>query len=123
MSKVAPNFPSVGSVEIPGERKIGETLVRRNAITKDRLVVQPLEGIDTVYDVIQFSARTHGTNEALGWRDVVDIHEEEKEVKKMVDGKEVIEKKTWKYFELSPYRYLSFVEVKTAVDEIASGLI
>ena len=122
MSKAAPHFPPVGSVEI-GEAKAGETAIRRNAVTKDRLVIQPLEGIETVYDVIQFSARTHGTKSAMGWRDIIDVHEEQKDVKKTVDGKEVVEKKTWKYFQLSNYKYLNFVEVKATVDQIAAGLI
>ena len=123
MVKAAPKFPPVGSVEVETERKQGETPTRRLAITKDRLVTQPMAGIDTVYDIIQNSARSYGTKNALGTREVLDIHEEEKEVKKMVDGKEVTEKKTWKYFELSAYKYLSFVEVKEIVDEIAQGLV
>ncbi|KAG6875507.1 hypothetical protein C0992_003557, partial [Termitomyces sp. T32_za158] len=60
---------------------------------------------------------------ALGWRDVISIVEEEKLVTKVVAGKEVSEKKKWKYFQLSDYKYLSFVEVKEAVSEIARGLV
>ncbi|KAJ7748024.1 acetyl-CoA synthetase-like protein, partial [Mycena metata] len=33
---------------------------------------QPFAGIDTVYDVLQYVAKTHGTRDALGWRDIVD---------------------------------------------------
>ena len=122
MAKVAPKFPPVGSVEIEA-KKDGEAPTRRLAITKDRLVTQPMAGIETVYDVIQSAARSYGTKNALGWREVLDIHEEEKDVKKFVDGKEIIEKKKWKYFELSQYKYLSFVQVKETVDEIAQGLV
>ena len=46
-----------------------------------------------------------------------------KVVTKKIDGKEVKETKTWKYFQLGPYRYLSFVDVKDAVDELSAGLI
>lgn len=123
MVKAAPKFPPVGSVEVETERKAGQTPTRRLAITKDRLVTQPVAGIDTVYDIIQSSARNFGNKDALGTREILDIHEEEKEVKKMVDGKEVTEKKTWKYFELSSYKYLTFAQVKEAVDEIAQGLV
>jgi long-chain acyl-CoA synthetase len=59
----------------------------------------------------------------LGWRDVVKIVEEEKEVTKVVDGKEIVEKKKWKYFELSDYKYMSYLDVKTAVSEIGRGLV
>ena len=122
MSRPAPKWPSSASVAVD-EGKSGETATRRNALSTASLVTGPVDGVDTVYDVLQFAARTHGTKNALGWRDVVDIHEEEKEVKKMVDGKATVEKKKWKYFQLSPYSYLNFVEVKEAVDEIAAGLI
>ncbi|KAF9461401.1 long-chain-fatty-acid-CoA-ligase [Collybia nuda] len=117
-----PGFYGKGSVEIsPGVE--GEGGIRRCAISQDRLVTQPFEGIDTVYDIVEYSARTHGTRNALGWRDIVEIIEEEKEVKKVVDGKEVTEMKKWKYFQLSDYKYINFVEVKEAVSEIGRGLL
>ncbi|PCH43221.1 acetyl-CoA synthetase-like protein [Wolfiporia cocos MD-104 SS10] len=112
----------VGSVEI-GPTVKGETRIRRNALTADRLVTQPWEGIDTVYDVLLYAARTHGTRNAYGTREILDIHEEQKEVKKVVGGKEVTETKTWKYFELSDYKYMSFLQVKDAALEIAGGLL
>lgn len=120
--QAAPKWPKVGSVVVEDEKKDGETQTRRNALTKDALVTQPMEGIETTYDVLCYAARTHGTKKALGWRDIVEVHEEQKEIKKNVDGKEVTEKKTWKYFQLSEYKYLNFVEVKEAVLEIAAGL-
>ncbi len=86
--------------------------VRRASITQHALVTQPFEGVDTVYDILAYAARTHGTRDAVGWRDVISIHEEEKEVKKTVDGKEVTEKKKWKYFELSDYKYMNYIELK-----------
>ncbi|KAJ7748041.1 hypothetical protein B0H16DRAFT_1725657 [Mycena metata] len=79
--------------------------------------------IDTVYDVLQYVARTHGTRDALGWRDIVDVHEEAKEVVKTVNGKEVKEIKKWKYFQLSGYKYITYVQLKEQVDEIARGLV
>ncbi|KAJ4482377.1 hypothetical protein J3R30DRAFT_3699842 [Lentinula aciculospora] len=48
---------------------------------------------------------------------------EEKEMKKFVNGKEVVEEKKWKYFELSDYKYINFIELKEAVSEIARGLV
>jgi long-chain acyl-CoA synthetase len=93
------------------------------AITADRLVTQPFEGIDTVVDIIAYTARTHGAKPALGWRDIVAVHEEEKEVKKIVGGKEVVETKKWKYFELGDYKYISFLEVQEAISELARALV
>ncbi|KAJ3903284.1 acetyl-CoA synthetase-like protein [Lentinula edodes] len=40
-------------------------------------------GIEIVYIILEYAARTHGTRRALGWHEIVDIHEEEKEVKKI----------------------------------------
>ncbi|KAF5337823.1 hypothetical protein D9758_015712 [Tetrapyrgos nigripes] len=122
-STTKPGYFGKGSVEIAPSTADNEGPVRRLAITSDKLVSQPFEGIDTIYDVIQYAARTHGTRKALGWREVVDIHEEEKEVTKMVGGKEVKEKKTWKYFQLSEYKYWSFVEFKDAVGEVGRALV
>ncbi|KAH8114997.1 long-chain-fatty-acid-CoA-ligase [Phellopilus nigrolimitatus] len=128
MSKPSPKWPTVNgvrvaSVSVEEHPKPGETATRRNAVHKDSLITQPLDGIETVYDVLKYCARTHGTKDACGWRDIVEIHEEEKDVKKIVGGKEVVEKKKWKYFQLSEYKYLSYVEVKEAADEIAAGLV
>lgn len=111
-----------GSVEVtPG--KPGEGGIRRLARESEALIMQPFEGIETTYDIVAHAARKHGNRDAVGWRDVVAIHEEEKEVTKIVGGKEVKEKKTWKYFELSDYKYHSYVQVKEIVSEIARGLV
>ncbi|KAJ4471401.1 long-chain-fatty-acid-CoA-ligase [Lentinula aciculospora] len=118
-----PGYFGKGSVEIGPPAEPGEGPIRRIAITPDRLVTQPFDGIETVYDVLEYAARTHGTRRALGWRDIVDIHEEEKEIKGFVNGKEVVEKKKWKYFQLSDYKYINFIELKEAVSEIARGLV
>jgi len=87
------------------------------------LVTQPIEGVDTVFDILSHAANRHGTRNALGWRDVLEVVEEEKEVKKVVDGKEIREKKIWKYFKLSDYKFLNFVEVKEVVSEIARAML
>jgi long-chain acyl-CoA synthetase len=119
MSKVKPNsYYGLGSVEVDSN---GDK-VRRLAIAADKLVTVPSGGVETITDVIAYAARTHGTKNALGWRDIVDIHEEEKEVTKMVGGKEVKEKKIWKYFQLSDYKYINFVEVQERVSEVGRGL-
>ncbi|KAL5520350.1 hypothetical protein ACEPAG_9574 [Sanghuangporus baumii] len=128
MNRPTPIWPivdgvRVASVPVETEVKQGETPTRRNAAFKDKLITQPLAGIEIVPDILAYCARTHGTKPALGWRDIVDVHEEEKVVTKTVGGKEVKEKKKWKYFELSPYKYLNFIEVKEAALEAAAGLV
>ncbi|CDO68066.1 hypothetical protein BN946_scf184347.g3 [Trametes cinnabarina] len=125
MSTAAKNsiYGYPGSVEVGPEKVEGETRPRRLRMTKDKLTTQPMEGLAVVPDVLDYAARTHGTKDAFGYRDIIRIHEETKEVKKNVGGKEVTETKTWKYFELSDYKYISFVQVKEAAQEVAGGLL
>ena len=112
-----------GSVEVAPPARDGEGGIRRLAVTADKLVTQPLEGIDVIPDVVDYAARSFGSRNAIGWRDVVDIVTEDKEVKKMIGGKEVTEKKKWKYFQLSHYQFHSFVEFKERVSQLGRGLV
>lgn len=126
MSKVTtlkPGYYGEGSYEVSPPAGPGEGGIRRSSLAKEGLFERPMEGIDTVYDIVCYAARTHGSKHALGWRDVVKIVEEEKEVTKVVDGQEVKETKKWKFFELSDYKYHSYIEVKEIVSEIARGLV
>lgn len=110
------------SVEI-GRAKPGETRIRRAAIHPERLSERPIEGINTVHDILLYTARVHGAKDAYGWRDIVDVHEETKEVKKMVGGKQVSEQKKWKYWQLSDFKFINFIQMKDAVGEAAQGLV
>jgi hypothetical protein len=112
-----------GSVEIGAPAPQGESRVRRLEKTKDKLVTGPMEGINTVHDVLLHASRTHGERKAYGYRDILDTIEEQKEVTKTVGGKEVKETKTWKYFHLSDYKYISYLEFKSCVSEVARGLL
>jgi len=126
MSRITTNKPGyygVGSVEVSPPANTGESGIRRLAISKDKLVDQSMDGLNTVCDVVAYAARTYGNRKAYGWRDIVNTIEEEKDVTKLVDGKEVVEKKQWKYFELSDYKWMSYNDVKAAVSEISRGLI
>lgn len=111
-----------GSVEVGDQAKPGESRARRNPISKNGLVTQPIEGIETIVDILAYSERVYGSKQAVGYREVLKVHKEAKDVKKTVDGKEVVEKKTWQYFELSEYKYLSFIEVKQYSEAIGRGL-
>jgi long-chain acyl-CoA synthetase len=112
-----------GSVEIGPPAQPGESRVRRLEKTHDRMVTAPIEGINTVHDVLLYASRTHGERPVYGYRDIIDIVEEQKEVTKTVGGEQVKETKTWKYFHLSDYKYISFVELKTITSEVSRGLL
>lgn len=111
-----------GSIEVTPAQP-GEGPVRRLAICADKLVTQPKEGINTVRDVVEYAANVHGDKNLVGWRDVVRMHEESKEVKKTVNGKEITEVKKWSYFELTDYQYLTGKEFAEAITETARALM
>jgi long-chain acyl-CoA synthetase len=115
--------PGVVTVEAPGyERVEGETIPRRNAKCKDKLVTQPRPEINTIYDILKYSSKNFGNAKALGSRKLVKTHNEVKKVKKMVDGKETEVEKKWTFFELSEYSYKSFVEFEQLALQLGAGL-
>jgi long-chain acyl-CoA synthetase len=75
-----------------------------------------------VHDVLLYAARTHGSKRAFANRDIERVISEEKEVTKVVGGKEEKQKKTWNYFKLKPFDWMSYEEALTRVKEIGSGL-
>ncbi|KAH6872867.1 hypothetical protein BKA58DRAFT_401051 [Alternaria rosae] len=104
------------------EKIEGETVPRRNLAAKDGLVLKPHDNVETLYDVLRHAAAKYGNAKAVGARRIVNIHEETKKIKKMVDGKEQEVDKKWQYFELSPYKYKSFVEFEKMALAVGSGL-
>ncbi|KAF2217974.1 hypothetical protein CERZMDRAFT_30709 [Cercospora zeae-maydis SCOH1-5] len=99
------------TVEVQGaEKKEGETIPRRNVRTKDQLKSTPEEGVNTIFDILKRSSQKYGNAKALGKRKLIKLHEENKKVKKTVDGVEQEVDKKWTYYELSPYEYMSFTE-------------
>ncbi|KIM26596.1 hypothetical protein M408DRAFT_25303 [Serendipita vermifera MAFF 305830] len=115
--------PGPGSVEITKPESDNESGVRRGSYCKDQLCTEPAPGIKTVSDILEYGARVHGDKKAMGWRDVMEIVEEEKEVVKTIDGKETKQMKTWKYFRLSEYKYINYIEVRNNAVELGKGLI
>ena len=119
------DYFGLGSVEVstppPGA---GEGGVRRLAITANRLVERPHPDVSTLPDVLAYGVRTYGTKfNAVGWREVIKVHEEVRETTKVVGGEEVKQKKTWKLLELSDYHFWNYVEFAEAVEEVRNGLL
>lgn len=111
------------SVEVPGYEQIqGETIPRRHPAAKDKLTDTPSDDVRTIFDILKRSADKFGNAKALGSRRLIKTHHETKKVKKTVDGviKEV--DKSWTYFELSEYNYISFVEYEKMALEVGAGL-
>lgn len=101
-----------------------ETAPRRNVSNLKAPVVRPADTTcSTVYEYLLECFAKGGNRQAMGWRDVIEIHEEKKEVTKRVDGKDTKVEKTWQYFELSPYHYNTFKELTNIMHDLGRGLV
>lgn len=110
------------TVETPGaQKKDGETVPRRNIRTKDALQSTPEPDVKTLYDIVRRASEKYGNAKALGKRKLIKLHEENKKVKKVVDGKEQEVDKKWTYYELSDYNYFSFSEYEQLVLKVGSA--
>ncbi|GAA5949926.1 hypothetical protein JCM21900_005526 [Sporobolomyces salmonicolor] len=115
--------PKQGSVEVGPEPAHGEGRIRRCFASPDELVTSPAPHIKVVADVLIHAADHFANVDALGWRDITDVVKEEKEVKKVIGGKETTEKKTWQYYTLGPYQWWTYKEFQAVVKDAASGLV
>ncbi|KAL8955118.1 MAG: hypothetical protein Q9183_006782 [Haloplaca sp. 2 TL-2023] len=115
--------PGPYCVEATGAAKVdGESIPRRRVDSKDGLKNIPEKGVETVYDILRHSAEKYGDAKALGSRKLIRTHDEVKKVKKMVDGKEQKVDKTWTYFEMGGYSYMSFKEYEQMALQCGAGL-
>ena len=111
------------TVEASGYEPVqGETIPRRNPISKDKLLSTPSPDVRTIFDILKYSSDKFGNAKALGVRETIKIHTETKKVKKIVDGQTKEVDKKWNYPELSGYTYTSFIEYEQLVLQIGAGL-
>lgn len=109
------------SVQVsPGEGAFGP--IYRSFLSPEKLVERPHEGIHTMYELMNEARKRFGDKKNIAWRDIVDEHQEQKVVTKKIGDEEVKETKTWTYYELSPYKYITINEFFKTVDEFASGM-
>ena len=115
--------PAPYTAEATGAVKVdGESIPRRTLAAKDSLRTIPEEGVETVYDILRYSASKYGDAKALGSRKLVRTHDEVKKVKKTIDGKEEMVDKKWTYFEMSEYHFMSFREYEQMAIQCGAGL-
>lgn len=111
------------TVEASGYEPVkGETIPRRHPVSKDKLTTTPSDDVTTIFDILKRSADRFGNAKALGTRSLVKMHNENKKIKKTVDGKTQEVDKKWSYHELSDYKFMSFVEYERLALEIGCGL-
>lgn len=110
------------SVEVPGYEPVeGETIPRRNPHTVDKLVSTPSPEISTLFDIVKVSSAKFGNTKAVGTRKLVKTHNETKKVKKIVDGEEQEVDKTWTFFELGPYEYITYSQYEKLILQLGAG--
>lgn len=102
----------------------GHSPVYRNHVTKEsgELFRALPNGATTLYHSVQSSIKAHGPNICFGSRRIVDNIEEIKEIERKVDGKTVKEKKTWKYYQLSPYEWVTYNELGQQLTDLGCAM-
>ncbi|KAF2002358.1 acetyl-CoA synthetase-like protein [Amniculicola lignicola CBS 123094] len=117
------SLPGPYTVEVPGQAKVdGETIPRRNVKAKDGLITTLQPDVYTLHDILRYSSAKFGNAKAVGSRKIIKTHVETKKIKKMIEGKEQEVDKDWTFFELSPYKYNSFVEFEKSCLTLGSAL-
>ncbi|ORY03195.1 acetyl-CoA synthetase-like protein [Basidiobolus meristosporus CBS 931.73] len=111
------------SVEVGPEKPDNATRARRNVLSPEEFTTSPHPDIKTLADLLPYLVKNKADRKALGYRKVVDIIEEEKEITKVVAGKEKKEKKTWRYFQLSEYQWHTYADVERISRELGCGLL
>ncbi|KAJ4389783.1 long-chain fatty acid-CoA ligase [Gnomoniopsis smithogilvyi] len=125
MASIVPKFQAKPpfSVEVPDQKPVeGETPIRRIPAAIPDLIAKPEPNISTTYELVRESVKKYGNAKAIGSRKLVRTHQETKKVKKMVDGEEREVDKSWTFFELSGYEYLTFSEYEKLMLSVGSGL-
>lgn len=110
------------TVEVGPEQPNGGR-IRRSIFSPEGLNRVPNHNVHTLYDVLSRSANKYPERKGFGFRKVEQMVDEEKEISKFVNGEEIKQKKTWKYFQLSPYHYLTYKEASRLAHDVGAGFI
>ncbi|KAI8996887.1 hypothetical protein BDB01DRAFT_7604 [Pilobolus umbonatus] len=105
-----------------GDALPGEGPIYRSILSPGSVVKSPANGVDTLYDVFEYASDTYKDRKGFGYRELLDIIHETKEVTKIVNGEETTVSKTWAYSHLSEYKYLTYEEAGELRKYVGSGL-
>lgn len=101
-----------------------ETAPRRNCQSAQKPLVRPPNTkCSTVYEFALECFQKGKNHNAMGWRDVKEVHEESKTIMKKVDGKETPVEKKWMFYELSKYQYNTFDQLTDIMHDVGRGLV
>jgi len=95
-----------------GDKPKDSTALIRNYRCKDGLVTN-YNGSDTIYAAFQNTLKQYPKHRALGTRPLIKIHREEAVVKG--------EKKNWFFYEMGPYRWITYTDMSKIVNNRGSG--
>lgn len=101
-----------------------ETAPRRAKRFANGPLTRPLDyKSSTIYEFLTEVVENNGkNNNAMGWRELIDITEENKLITKIIDNKETKIEKNWLYFNLSNYKYITYKQLFDNVHNLGSGL-
>ncbi|KAL6449690.1 LOW QUALITY PROTEIN: FAA1 Long-chain-fatty-acid--CoA ligase 1 [Candida maltosa Xu316] len=106
-----------------GEAKPGETAPRRRSAQRDAAVMRPTDSkATTMPEFIDECIKRNGDSTAMGWRDLVEVHIETKQVTKLIDGEHKKVDKEWTYYEMGPYNYISYPDLSVLVKNYSKEL-
>lgn len=100
----------------------GESKPYRHIKAKNGFITSPSPEITTIYDLFTSTAKKHGNKAAIGTRSLVRTHVETKKVPKVVDGVKTEVDKQWTYFELSPFKFVTYKEYGARALDVGAGL-
>lgn len=112
----------VYSKEYSTEDVKGESRIRRSIFSMNELLVRPSPDVNTVYDILTRSYKLYGSKKAFASRKILQVHTKNKELTKIIGGKEIKVQKDWMYYELGHFEYISYIEFYEKVHNIGSGL-
>lgn len=97
--------------------------IGRCYVSPDKLTETPCPEVTVLADILVRSASIYKNQDALGWRELIRMVSEEKEVTKTIGGKQTKEMKTWLYYEMGDYQYWSYKQFAENVALAGSALV
>lgn len=102
--------------ELKKTEYLRETRPRKNPRINDGPLIQTYQkGILTLDALFEDTVKKHANVNCMGWRPIVNIKTEEKEI----NGT----KKTWETYEMGEMKWLTYKQIGEKVDALSSGLV
>ncbi|KAJ3029376.1 UNVERIFIED_CONTAM: long-chain fatty acid-CoA ligase [Siphonaria sp. JEL0065] len=110
------------SIPVLGTETPHATHIYRHSQYPDALISSPDPLTVTINDIVRQGVAKHPNRPMFGQRRILNIVEQEKEVtKKLPGGGEVKETKLWKFFEMTGFEWLTWVEAEMLITAYGNG--